>query len=62
MHRWGVEGGGKEFTLVISKEDMDDIIKIIISLEKTSVLIDGVTETVKHEIKRQEDEFLGKLL
>ena len=41
---------------------MDDIIKIIISLEKTSVLIDGVTETVKHEIKRQEDEFLGKLL
>ena len=39
----------KEFTLLISNEDMDDIIRIIKSLEDSSVLIDGVTETVKHE-------------
>ena len=31
---------------------MDDIIKIIKSLEDLDVLIDGVTETVKHEIKK----------
>ena len=30
---------------------MNDIVKIIKSLEDTSVLVDGVTETVKHEIK-----------
>ena len=30
---------------------MNDIIKIIKQLEDSGVLIDGVTETVKHEIK-----------
>ena len=32
------------------------------SLEDSGVLIDGVTETVKHEIEKQEDEFRGALL
>ena len=40
---------GKEFTLFISNKDMNDIIKIIKSLEDSGVLIDGVTETVKQE-------------
>ena len=39
------------FTLLISNEDMNDIIKIIKLLEDSGVLIDGVIETVKHEIK-----------
>ena len=41
---------------------MNDIIKIIKSLEDSGVLIDGLTETVKHEIKKQEVGFLGVLL
>ena len=41
---------------------MNDIIKIIKSLEDSGVLIDGVTETVKHETKKQEGRFLGALL
>ena len=41
---------------------MNDIIKIIKLLEDLSVLIDGVTETVKHKIKKQEGGFLGALL
>ena len=41
---------------------MNDIIKIVKSLEDSAVLIDGVTETVKHEIKEQEGESLGALL
>ena len=41
---------------------MNDIIKIIKSLEDSGVLIDGVTETVKHEIKQQEHAFLTALL
>ena len=48
---------GEGFTLFISSEDMNDIIKIIKPLEDSDVLIDAVTETVK-----QEDRFLGALL
>ena len=42
----------KRFTLFILNEDMNDIIKIIKSSKILSVLIDGVTETVKHERKK----------
>ena len=59
----GAVRAGKGFTLFISNEDMNDIIKIIKSLlEDSDVLTDGVTETVKHEIKKQEGGFLGALL
>ena len=47
---------GKGFTLY-----MNDIIKIIKSLEDSGVLIDGVTETVKNKIKKLEGGFLGAL-
>ena len=48
----------KKFILFISNEDMNDIIKIITSLEDSGVLIDGVTETVKHDIKNKRVDFL----
>ena len=41
---------------------MDNIIKIIKSLEDWSALIDEAAETVKHETIKQEDEFLKGLL
>ena len=50
---------GKRSTLFISNEDLNDIIKIIKSLEDSGVLIDGVTETVKDEIKNKNVDFLG---
>ena len=37
---------GKGFTLFISNQDMNDIIKIIKSLQDSGVLINRVTETV----------------
>ena len=37
---------------LISNEDMNDIIKVIKLLEDSGVVIDGVTETVKDEIKK----------
>ena len=45
---------GKVLDLFISNEDMSDIIKILKLLEDSleGVLIDGVIETVKHEIKK----------
>ena len=54
---------GRELTLFISNEDIIDIIKFIKSLEDSSVLIDGATETVKHEIKKKQEEgFLRAML
>ena len=41
---------------------MNDIVKIIKLLKDSSVLIDGVTETEKHEIEKQEGRFFGALL
>ena len=53
---------GKGSTLLISNEVMNHINKIIKSLEDSGAVIDGVTEAVKHELKKQEDRFLGALL
>ena len=54
----------KVFTWFISDKDINDITKskTIKSLENSGLLIDGVTETVKHETKKQESGFLGALL
>ena len=41
---------------------MNDIIKIIESLEDPGAWIDRVAETVKHEIKKQDGRFLGAFL
>ena len=43
-------------------EDINDIIKIIKSLEYSNVLIDGITEIVKQKIKKQERGILPALL
>ena len=40
---------------------MDDIIEVIKSLEDSSVLIDEVTKTVKHEIKKRRGFFWALL-
>ena len=53
---------GKGFTSFISNEDMDDIFKIAESLEQSGLFIDGETETVKHEIKKQEGKFIGAMM
>ena len=43
---------GKGFTLFISNEDINAIMKIIKSLEDSGALTDGVAERVKNEIKK----------
>ena len=58
----GVVRAGKEITLVTSNEDIDDVIRIIKSLVNSGILLDGVRETVKHEVKKPERGFLGMLL
>ena len=41
---------------------MNDIIEIIESLEDSNVSIDGISETVKHEIRKKEGVILVALL
>ena len=57
----GAFRAGKGFTLFIWNEDMNDIVKITKSLEDSRVLIDGVNEAVKYEIKNQVGGFLALL-
>ena len=55
INKFGRKRIEKEFTLLISNEDVNEIIKIIKSLEDSTVLIDGLTESVKNEIKKKTD-------
>ena len=49
-------------TLIISNEGINDIMKIVKSLEKSGLLIKGVSETIKNEAKGQKGVFLCMLL
>ena len=46
-------------TLIISNDENDDIIKIVQSLEDSSLLLKGVTEIVQNEVKEQKGGFLS---
>ena len=41
---------------------MQDLSKIVKSLEDSGILFDGITETVKNEVKEQKGGFLSMLL
>ena len=55
-------GSGNNTTLIISNKDMDDLIKIVKSLEDSGLLLKGITESVQNEIKEQKGGFLSMLL
>ena len=54
--------GSGTTTLIVSNDEMDDILKIIKSLENYGVLLKGVSETIQHEAKEQRGGFLSMLL
>ena len=49
-------------TLIISNEEMDDIMKIVKSLEDSALLLKGFTKTIEKEAKAQRGGFLSMLL
>ena len=55
-------GSGNNTTLIISNKDMDDLIKVVKSLEDSGLLLKGITESVQNEIKEQKGGFLSILL
>ena len=55
-------GSGHNTTLIISNDEINDIIEIVKSLEDSGLLLKGVTETVQNEVKEQKGGFLSMLL
>ena len=53
---------GSDFSiLIISNEEMEDIMKVVNSLEDFDILIKRVSETIKNEAKGQKAGFPGML-
>ena len=54
---------GSSFTsLIISNEKINDILKIVKSLQESALLIKGVSRTIKNEATEQKGGFLRMLL
>ena len=51
-------GSGHNTTLIISNDEMEDILKIIKSLEDLGLLLELVSEAIKNEAKEQKEGFL----
>ena len=54
--------GSGHTTLIISNNEMEDISKIVKSLEDSCLLLKGVTETVQNEAEEQKGGFLSVVL
>ena len=54
--------GSSMTPLIISNEEMNDIMKIIKSLEESGLLIKGVSKTTQNKGKEQKGRFLSMLL
>ena len=54
--------GSRNATLIISNEEMNNIMKIVQVLEDSNILLKGVTKTIEYETKKQKGGFLSLLL
>ena len=55
-------GHNNNITLIISNDEMDDILEIVKSLEDSGVLLKGISETIQNEAKELRGGFLSMLL
>ena len=55
-------GLGRRTTLIISNEEVNDVMEISKSLEESGLLIIGVRKTIRNYEKRQRGRFLDMLL
>ena len=60
IHKKILESGSN--ITIIPNDEINDIIKIVKSLEDSDLLLKGVTETVQNEVKEQKGGFLSLLL
>ena len=54
--------GNGTATLIISDNDINDMIKIVKALEDSDILLRGVAKTIKNETREQKGGFLSMLL
>ena len=54
--------GSGTTTLIITNKEMEDVMKIVKSLEELALLIKGIRETIRHEAKEQKGGLLGMTL
>ena len=54
--------GSRITTLIISNDEMKDIIRIVKSLEDSGLLLKGISKIIQNEAKEQKGGFLGMLL
>ena len=54
--------GSGTTTVIISDDEMEEIMKIVKSLEDSGLLIKGVSETIQNEAKEQKRGFVSMLL
>ena len=57
----GIQNSGTT-TLIISNEEMNDIMKIVQALEDSNILLKGATKRIRNETKEQKGRFLSMLL
>ena len=53
---------GSGVKLIIEQEDMNDVMKVIKTLENSGILLKGVSKTIENETKEQRGGFLSMLL
>ena len=58
IHKKILEPGNNTTTLIISNDEMKDIIEIVKSLEDSGLLFKGVSETFQNKAKEQKGGFL----
>ena len=56
-----IHGSGTT-TLIISNEEMNEIIKVVKALEDSHIFFEEVTKTIKNETKEEEGGFLSMFL
>ena len=61
IHGYGHSSIPQTTTLIISNDEINDIIKIILTLEDHDILLKGVTKTIRNETKQQKGGYLSML-
>ena len=56
-----LELASRTTALIISTEEMEDIMKVVKSLEESGLLIKVISETIKNEANKQKSGFCTKL-
>ena len=62
IHKKILGSGHNNTTLIISNDEMGDILKIVKSLEDSGVLLKGVSEKIQHTAKEKRGGFLSMLV